>query len=95
MMANDDKRSMNPDDDQRQSGNSTVDEQERFGDQVRNSPHGKKTKDRADPRASKPTDRPLGEIRHGDPDWNGTWNDQCLHPSSADTDLDTDIERGP
>jgi hypothetical protein len=81
-------------DDQNQRGNSTENEQERFGDQVRNSPQGKKGKDRVDPQSNLPTDRPLGEVRQGDPDWNGEWNDQRLSPSSADTDLDSDIERG-
>jgi hypothetical protein len=82
-------------DDPDQQGNSTGDEQQRFGDQVRNSPAGKKRKDRTDPQASLPADRPLGDVRQGDPDWNGSWNDQRLTPSSADTDLDADIERGP
>lgn len=94
-MDNDDAPNMAPDDDQRKWGNSTEDEQERFGDQVRNSPQGKKGKDRVDPQSGMPTDRPLGVDNHDDPDWNGTWNDQRLYPSSADTDLDSDIERGP
>jgi hypothetical protein len=82
-------------DDPDQQGNSTGDEQQRFGDQVRNSPAGKKRKDRTDPQASLPADRPLGDVRQGDPDWNGSWNDQRLTPNSADTDLDSGIERGP
>src|SRR5690349_19135728 len=56
-----------------QQGNNTVGEQQRFGDQVRNSPAGKKRKDRTEPQASLPTDRPLGDVRQGDPDWNGSW----------------------
>lgn len=93
-MAHDDQRGTDKGDTENQGGTIAPDEQERFGDQVRNSPRGKKSKDRVDPAADLPTDRPLGEVRQGDPDWDGTWNDQRLTPSSADTDLDSDIERG-